>query len=68
MTDYDRLIEEAMNSNPTRLSYMRQGFSNEDQNPSHESSRHSESEITSIQPAVNSLKKSFQEPKPQAGR
>ncbi len=29
-TDYDRLIEEAMNSNPTRLSYMRQGFANDD--------------------------------------
>lgn len=30
LKDYEKLIEEAMNSNPTRLSYMRQGFTQDD--------------------------------------
>ena len=32
LTEYERLIEEAMQSNPTRLSYMRQGFQQDDHN------------------------------------
>lgn len=30
MKDYEKLIEEALNANPTRLSYMRTGFSQDD--------------------------------------